>query len=267
MSLKYLNKVFRKINIKNNFIKILLIFSLTIIFLDSINNLHENKDKILSKVKTHLFYQTKQNNFNDQYWANEVLKGGYILHFRHTQREKWDDVTGFDALELSKNIDAETSSFKKATCLTQQGIEEAKLINNFFKILDIKISKVISSPSCRSKMTSRYAFGGTDIISNSLLHRSAMTGSQKLEMANHLKKMVINLNIEKGKNIILSGHGSTIEDAYDGKKFIDINKFGDLKRLEGGFVVIEKKNNKLIAQYSFITFSKFINSLVEFPVN
>jgi len=267
MNLKFLKKISSKRDVKRNLIKIILIISFGIILFDSINNLHDKKSKILLKIKNNFLNQPKKDKLNDQYWAKKVLKGGYILHFRHTQREKWNDATGFDAFELSENIDAELSSFKKATCLTPQGIEEAKLIKNMFKILEVKISQVISSPSCRARMTAEYAFGGADKISNSLLHRTAMTDSQKSEMANNLKKLVLNLKIENEKNIVLSGHGSTIEDWYDGKKFIDENKFGDLKRLEGGFVVIEKLNNKLIAQYSFKTFSKFINSLIEFPIN
>ncbi len=64
----------------------------------------------------------------DKLWASKIQKGGYILHFRHAQREKWTDVTAFDAYELFNKIDAEHSSFADAVCLTPRGIEEAKLI-------------------------------------------------------------------------------------------------------------------------------------------
>ena len=41
-------------------------------------------------------------NLKDDYeWANKIIKGGFILYFRHAQREKWDDtVTAYDAYEL-----------------------------------------------------------------------------------------------------------------------------------------------------------------------
>jgi hypothetical protein len=253
--------------IKSSYFKLLIFFFIFVVFADSINNLHDKKANIKLKFDNIILNKANNNKNSDLYWANKVIEGGYILHFRHTQREKWNDATAFDALELQKKLTAEKESFIKATCLTEQGVEEAKLINKFFNILDIKISEVISSPSCRARMTSQIAFGKIDKISNSLLHRTAMTPKQGTIMAKQLKKLVLDLNIEKGKNIILSGHGGTIEDNYDGKKFIDINKYGNLERDEGGFVIIEKVNNKLIAVHKFKRFSNFINQIIEFPVN
>jgi len=252
---------------KKKIIRNISFFLILIIALDSLNNLHDKKKEISLKIDNLIFNKANKNIKSDKYWAEEVVKGGYILHFRHTQREKWNDVTGFDALELSEKIKAENSSFNKATCLTARGIEEAKLIKNIFENLNVQVSKVLSSPSCRARMTSKYAFGRIDQITNSLLHRTAMTPKQDIVMAKQLKKIILNLDVKKNKNIILSGHGGTIEDNYDGRKVIDTNNVGNLARDEGGFVIIEKKGNKLIAHHKFKNFSKFINSLVEFPIN
>ena len=124
----------------------------------------------------------------DRDWAIKLAKGSYILHIRHAQREKWIDVTAFDALELAFDIKAEDSSFNKAVCLTNQGDEEAKLIGEIFKLGNINISEVISSPSCRARETAMLAFGTIDRISNSLLHRTAMTVNQHLPMAIRLRE-------------------------------------------------------------------------------
>lgn len=253
--------------LKSSYLKLTIIFFIFIIFIDALNNLYDKRGGLKSKFENLILNKKNISKKSNQYWANEIIKGGYILHFRHTQRDKWIDVTAFDALEIKKNLKAENESFKKATCLTSQGVEEAKLINKIFILLDVKINKVITSPSCRARMTSMIAFGGIDKITNSLLHRTAMTLKQRKLMAKHLKKIVLNLEIKKGENIILSGHGSTIEDEYDGKIFIDINKYGDLTRNQGGFVVIEKKNNKLIAVHKFKKFSEFVNELIEYPIN
>ena len=75
------------------------------------------------------------------------------------------------------------------------------------------------------------------------------------------------LRLTMGKNIILSGHGFQLESWADGKKFLDENNAGSLDRNEGGFVVIEKIGEKLVVQHTFKTFSNFINSLIEIPVN
>jgi hypothetical protein len=83
-----------------------------------------------------------QENF---FWAEKVIRGGYILHFRHAQREKWEDVTAFDAIELKQKEKAENQSYKRATCLTQRGIEEAKIIGEIFTQVGVEISEVISS--------------------------------------------------------------------------------------------------------------------------
>ena len=56
-------------------------------------------------------------------WANNLVKGGYILHVRHAMREKWTDVTAYDAIELIGNVDARESTFSRAVCLTEKGIK------------------------------------------------------------------------------------------------------------------------------------------------
>ena len=200
-------------------------------------------------------------------WAKEVIKGGYILHFRHAQREKWDDVTAFDAYELLYQINAEDSSFKKAVCLTEQGIEEAKLIGKIFRTLDVNISKVISSPSCRARQTALIAFNKIDKISNSLLHRTAMKINQHNDFAIKLRAVINDIKIIKGKNVILSGHGGTL--SYDKKIVIDENYPGEDidDRLETGFVVLEKLNNKIIFRHKFRSIKDFANSIIELPIN
>ena len=36
---------------------------------------------------------------DDIEWAERIMEGGYILHFRHAERQKWIDVEMYDALE------------------------------------------------------------------------------------------------------------------------------------------------------------------------
>mgnify|MGYP001189671189 CR=1 FL=1 len=268
MSLKFLkNKKIKKRFFY--FYRFFILISVLIILFESLFNINENKEKIVNKFKNKITkkIEKKEGKTSNEIWAAKVQEGGYILHFRHTQREKWNDAPGFDAYALSQNLDVKNSTFKKATCLTPQGIEEAKLIKNIFDILDVKISYVISSPSCRALMTAEIAFGKIDQISNSLVYRSMLKPQQRKIMANHLKKIVLNLKISMGKNIILSGHGFQLESWADGKKFLDENNAGSLDRNEGGFVVIEKIGEKLVVQHTFKTFSNFINSLIEIPVN
>lgn len=199
-------------------------------------------------------------------WAQKVISGGYILHFRHAQREKWNDVTAFDAYELKENILAEDATFAKATCLTPQGIEEAKLIGNIFNIAGVKVSEVVSSPSCRARQTATYAFGRFDRISNSLLHRTAMVPEQHPLFAEQLRKLINDIEPGQGENVVLSGHGGTLR--FDAGVVIDIDHTGGIdERDETGFVVIQKMNGKVIAHHKFRSIKDFATAIIELPVN
>ena len=77
------------------------------------------------RVQGEINYENKLN----IYWADRVKQGGLILLFRHAERQKWHEaVTGFDAYELHNKIDAREYSWFRATCLTEKGIETAKMI-------------------------------------------------------------------------------------------------------------------------------------------
>ena len=46
--------------------------------------------------------------------ANDIIsKGGYILLFRHAEREKWIDVKKYDSIEVLNNLKAENEYFSK----------------------------------------------------------------------------------------------------------------------------------------------------------
>jgi len=203
---------------------------------------------------------------DDKYWVEELSKGGYIIHLRHAQREKWTDVTAFDAWELSENIKAEDSSFHKAVCLTDQGDQEAELIGNIFNKANIRISEVISSPSCRARETAVLAFGEINRISNSLLHRTAMTVEQHNAMTAQLRKIIDEVSLEPGKNVVLSGHGGTLSNNID--LLIDVNKVGELDdRDETGFIILSRNGDKVIAEYKYKSIWHFANAFIEFEIN
>ena len=79
-------------------------------------NLIKKKDINLIKKKDN------ENNYFSKnfYWVNQIKKGGYILHIRHAEREKWDTTVAYDGIELLNNLDARNMSFAKAVCLTEK---------------------------------------------------------------------------------------------------------------------------------------------------
>jgi phosphohistidine phosphatase SixA len=188
----------------------------------------------------------------DLEWAEKLKAGGYIIHFRHAQREQWPDVTAFDAYEIIKKIKARDSSFSGATCLTKQGIEEAKLLGNIFKLTDVNFSQVYSSPSCRAIETATYAFGKKFTVHNSLLHRSAIPERQHRSFDISLRNLLLNLKITPGRNVAMVGHNSTL--TYNNNSIFDLQDTGvtTLPNVEPtGFTVIERVDGKLIPRHVF----------------
>lgn len=202
----------------------------------------------------------------DELWAEKISKGGFILHFRHAQREKWNDATAFDAYEIYTKSNAESSTYSKATCLTAQGIEEAKLIGKVFNINDVKVDKVISSPSCRAMQTARYAFGRVDVVDISLLYRTPMMKDQWNHFAHKLRELILKHPPSRAGNIILSGHGGTLE--YDSKIIFEQDDTGGIDdRQETGFVVMEDVDGKLYARYRFRSIKDYVNASLKLPTN
>jgi phosphohistidine phosphatase SixA len=198
-------------------------------------------------------------------WADRVIQGGYILHFRHAQREKWHDSSAFDSYALVKGIDAATSTFARATCLTPQGVEEARLIGEVFRMAGVKVSSVVSSPSCRARQTAQYAFG-EHTVSNSLLARTGIMVEQRDDFDVELRKLLLQVPVPQGQNAVLTGHGQTFMKGKTTVLDEDRMETGGL-RLETGFYVLERKDAKLIAHYRFESIREFSNAVIRLPLD
>jgi hypothetical protein len=202
----------------------------------------------------------------DKYWASKIRAGGFIIHLRHAQRERWEDVAAFDMVEIATKADASQSSYKRAVCLTERGIEEAKIIGEVFRLAEVKIDKVISSPSCRARQTAMYAFGHVDAIANSLLHRVAIMRDQHGDFARDLRRVFDGLDPKSGSNVVTSGHSGTFR--FDKGILLDKNETGgDPDRgHETGFIVLEKVNGKLIARHKFLSIRHLANAVIKLPL-
>lgn len=176
-------------------------------------------------------------------WIDELRKGGYILYMRHAQRERWDDVTAFDALELITRADGESASYKRAVCLTDRGKEEAKLIGEAFRHLKIPVGSVVSSPSCRAKQTGSLAFGKIQSIEAAILHPAAVPIADHDQFARRLRALLMDTAIPQGGNLVISGHGNTLE--LYGKRVVDSHDISDYRVGETGFLVLERRGDKL----------------------
>ena len=242
------------------FINSLIFIFIFLIFFSSILNVYEKRNLITSKISKVLkgdFGGYKYKITYKKELAESIKKGSYILWFRHAEREKWIDVTKYDSLETNLNLKGEDNFFKKAVCLSERGLLQARAIGLLIKHHKIPMHKVISSPSCRARQTAELSFGGYDEIKYIFLHKGPYYETEK-ERLRTLKEIILSYDFKENSNLILSGHNGTIEkEMFDSIK----GKWDEEGLGEGGFYVMKNNNNKLIYIDKFINFQDFNKNL------
>ena len=194
----------------------------------------------------------------DVFWAQEIIKGGYILHFRHAEREKWIDVQMYDALEsdvvevsAKATRFAENDYFAKAVCLNERGKIQARAIGEHLSRINLPIGHVASSVSCRARQTAELAFGGYNTLNRLLVH----VGPYCEDRSDRLQTLIefyTKVPLLDYKNTVVSSHNKVIEcemfENCSSKK---------LRLEEGGFYVISRRNNMLFLEHEFHNFNQF----------
>lgn len=176
------------------------------------------------------------------------------MYIRHAHRDKWPNVTAFDLYEYTNGIeDASQSSFKRAVCLSDMGVEEAKLLGRLFEKFGVPVGPVHTSPSCRAKQTAKLAFGKYDAIDKALF---IISFNEYLGKPDPLLDFLKNVEIKSGRNTILVGHTNRLEP-HQGKGVA--GKFSHLQ--EPGLHILERTGDKKLT----VVFS--IPSLHELAVN
>ena len=259
----------------------LILISLFVVLLttSALINIWNNKDKIKTKffnsksiISESIIPDKKKNNIvlnegkNESFYANDIInKGGYILFFRHAEREKWSDVTAYDAHALIMSFDEESSYFEKAVCLSKRGKVQAQMMGDFVNFLDIPIQKVISSPSCRATQTSILAFGGIDEIENLLLHYGPFNEDMD-EFNESVKKLILKNQPQLNSNIIYSAHNGVIFSSLIDEYLFNTDSFNSEKFFhleEGGFYVMKVVKNQLVMVFKFDNFQNFLKPLLK----
>ncbi len=245
---------------------------LFIILFSSLVNLYKEKNNIINKIKKitsiseensyknnsydREYYEMKE---KDIYWAKEILNGGYILHFRHAERDKWIDVQMYDALESDLHQNgtdgsryAENDYFSKAVCLNNRGLIQAKAMSEHINHIKLPVSYVVSSVSCRARQTAEIVFNGYNSLSRLLVHTGPYNENYD-DRNQKLKKFYLSLPVSNNGNVIVSAHNSVVRPEIF-ENDVGINR---LELEEGGFFVISIKQKKLILEHEFNNFLDF----------
>ena len=245
---------------------ILAAFSVGIILFSSIVYLYETRDKITEKFLTIKDYGLDEKysmSDADEYWAKEILNGGYILHFRHAERDKWIDVQMYDALEsdIHKNGPdesryAENDYFSQDVCLNERGKIQARAMGEHISNIGLPISQVVSSVSCRARQTANLAFGGFDSQHRLLVHKGPYNEDKDVR-TNILREFYSSLPISSDGNVIVSAHNGVVKsEMFENESF-------NLSLEEGGFYVISQKDGKLYLEHEFHNFRSFMRVFYE----
>lgn len=220
--------------------------------------LYEKRDKLKTAINSSVSSSYDLNE-DDVYWANEIMNGGYILHFRHAERDKWIDVQMYDALEsdlhqngLNESRYAENDYFDKAVCLNYRGKIQARAMGESLKHIGLPIGTVISSVSCRARQTADLSFGGYDALHRILVHAGPYNENEKGRVQK-LTELYSNIEMKDGKNAIVSAHNSVVSC----KMFVNDKCPQDLDLEEGGFYILSKTEDGLEFEYEFHNFNDF----------
>ena len=245
------------------FIKLVLSFFILVSGFSSTVFLILNKSSIKAKLSKPLNKKSDVAiNFEEnEKWANELKKGGYILFFRHAERDKWLDVQMYDALELdvdenNKNgtVFGENKYYSSAVCLSERGKAQAKAMREVIEISNIPIGTIFSSPSCRARQTAELAFGRYDYIDKNLINRSSKKEFKKAQ-SSYLRNFLLEIPMQPGTNTVISSHNGVF--GYP----LLLKKGPKITTEEGGFFVISNKDGKLELKH---TFKRFLNFSREF---
>lgn len=209
------------------------------------------------------------------YWAQEISKGGYILHFRHTERDKWLENQIYDLLEdrsadaleplppqadVSKEEPGKIGGggprpgnyFDDAVCLSPKGEIQARAMGDIFKAIGFPVGKVYSSVSCRAKQMAIITFSQSPQVSRLLLYQGLFQEDASLHRET-LKEFYTSIQPAYGENTVVSGHDYVLSK----EMFLNSGSLGELNVGEGGFYVISIRDGGLVLEHTFGTFWSF----------
>tara|TARA_A100001388_G_scaffold124371_1_gene91867 strand:+ start:346 stop:1161 length:816 start_codon:yes stop_codon:yes gene_type:complete len=255
--------------------KIFFGFFILLLTFSSVLEINENKSKIRNRLKktkvvggqySYEVPKDLENETNRKFaldWARKINEGGYILYFRHAERDKWKDVQMYDALESDLHDNGpnqtrfgENTYFSQAVCLNKRGKIQAKGMKEVIEYSKLPVGYIVTSPSCRARQTASFVFGGYDKIDRILVHKGPYTENMK-KRNEKLKTFFLSLPLDNDKNTIVSAHNGVIDNSLFSNVISRRDGGPKLKLEEAGFFIISKKDGELYLEYEFDSFAHY----------
>jgi len=196
-----------------------------------------------------------------EYWANEILKGGYIIHMRHAKRNDSIDLNIYDYIDVN-NTTTLTPEIRKLVCLNLEGLAQSQLLGFMLSEFDISVSKVYSSPSCRAYET--LLFSDTEIdfdINVGLLYKTIFPLYSDISQLKILEDFFDSIEYDNYSNVLLVGHNGI---PFDGIDIIFKDHTFRTSRLEGGVSILSYEPGRGITiHYTYVTLRDFYMALLK----
>lgn len=246
------------ISLINLAIQLLNLFLVSILLLSSLNSISiEGIFQGLNRVTHRLIIRNNELKQDGAFWINELIKGGYIVHIRHADRIKTQDIHGYDFYENQLRDD---SKFLHFTCLSDEGKAQSQLLSWAFSSHNIAFTNVYTSPSCRAIETTQF-ISDRYKIEDSLMYLDSIHQNLRDGHKEKLKYFFASIDTDSASsfNTLLVGHE---ENVFPWAGFKIIDKTNGKQRLEGGFSILKYHNesNTLEILYTFSSVSEFIKS-------
>lgn len=206
----------------------------------------------------------------DAYWAREILKGGYILHFRHAHRDMDNQVYGdtsfFDALDMYEGFKGTESRWRKNICLNPVGERQARGARVAFEAIGLPVSVVVSSPNCRAFQTAELAFGKVDDTSVSLHLRLLFDEEGRRDRDDEFVNLLTEFRDQNySGNVVLVGHNGTIGYLGDSVRRVEKVKVENAREEMGFTVMSISDSGDIVFHHEFSMLRHFV--LAALPVN
>lgn len=168
-------------------------------------------------------------------------RGGHTLFIRHATQEDILDPNAFDRFATLEGGEAHPT-FTTSMCISDEGRAETWLLKRIFRIANIPVGKVYSSPVCRARETAELVFDHIDVIDQSLNYQSMSydVSAQEREQARRNFRRIIEETPPAASNKVVVSHRSLFEHA-------ELYDWGTFSLGTSGMLIIRHgDNNELI---------------------